>query len=159
YVAPLTAAGYRVLAFDNYRRGFSDRPDAIYDADLTDGLITELLVKLELGEPAHFVGYSMGGAAAVIFAARHPDRVRSLTLIAPAGLDIPGERNVDLIKRPLIGDWIVRMFGLRIFHDAAAEEAKAAPNPARFLADFDRQMDYRGYGEALLSTLRNYPLT
>ena len=159
YVAPLTAAGYRVLAFDNYGRGFSDRPEAIYDADLTDGLIVELLDKLGLGEPAHFVGYSMGGAAATIFAARHPERVRSLTLIAPAGLDIPGERNVDLIKRPFIGDWIVRMFGLRIFHDAAAEEAKAASNPARFLADFDRQMDYRGYGEALLSTLRHYPLT
>jgi pimeloyl-ACP methyl ester carboxylesterase len=51
------------------------------------------------------------------------------------------------------------MFGLKIFHGAAAEEAKAAPNPAGFLANFDRQMDYRGYGEALLSTLRHYPLS
>lgn len=158
YVAPLTAAGYRVLAFDNYGRGFSDRPRAVYDADLTDRLIVDLLDKLGLGEPAHLVGYSMGGAAAVIFAARHPDRLRSLTLIAPAGLGVASNPNVDLIKRPLIGDWIVRMFGLKIFHGIAAEESKIAPDPTRFLADFDRQMDYRGYGDALLSAMRHYPL-
>lgn len=158
YVAPLTAAGYRVLTFDNYGRGFSDRPRARYDADLTDRLIANLLDKLGLGEPAHMVGYSMGGAAAVIFAARHPDRLRSLTLIAPAGLGVASNPNVDLIKRPLIGDWIVRMFGLRIFHGLAAEESKLAPDPTRFLADFDRQMEYRGYGDALLSAMRHYPL-
>ena len=159
YFAPLTAAGYRVLAFDNYGRGFSDRPDAKYDADLTDSLIVDLLDKLGLEGSADFVGYSMGGATATIFASRHPARVRSLTLIAPAGLGAAENRNVELIKRPVVGDWIVRMFGLKIFHGAAAEEAKAAPNPASFLADFDRQMDYRGYGDALLSTIRHYPLT
>jgi pimeloyl-ACP methyl ester carboxylesterase len=158
YVQPLTEAGYRVLSFDNYGRGFSDRPDVEYDANLTDRLMVELLDGLGLKAPAHFVGYSMGGAASVIFAARHPERVLSLTLIAPAGLGVATNANMEFIKRPVIGDWIIRLFGLKIFHDAAAEEAKAAPNPARFLASFDRQMDYRGYGDALLSTLRHYPL-
>ncbi|HEX7775301.1 MAG TPA: alpha/beta fold hydrolase [Parvibaculum sp.] len=158
YFKPLTSAGYRVLAYDNYGRGFSDRPNTKYDADLSDRLLLNLLDKLGLDAPAHIVGYSMGGATAAIFAARHPDRVRSLTLIAPAGLGVATSRNLELMKRPVIGDWIVRMFGLKIFHAAAAEEAKAAPNPADFLTDFDRQMDYRGYGDALLSTLRYYPL-
>lgn len=158
YVAPLTEAGYRVLTFDNYGRGFSDRPRAVYNADLTDRLIVGLLDKLGLGEAVHMVGYSMGGAASVIFAARHRDRLLSLTLIAPAGLGVADNANVDLIKRPLIGDWIVRMFGLKIFHGIAAEESKIAPDPTRFLADFDRQMDYRGYGDALLSSMRHYPL-
>lgn len=159
YFAPLTAAGFRVLAFDNYGRGFSDRPAARYDADLSDHLLGELLDKLAPGEAAHLVGYSMGGATATIFAARHPERARSLTLIAPAGLGVASSNNMEVVRRPLIGDWIVRMFGLKIFHAEAADQAKFAPNPARFLADFDRQMDYRGYGDALLSTLRHYPLT
>jgi pimeloyl-ACP methyl ester carboxylesterase len=158
YFRPLTAAGYRVLAYDNYGRGFSDRPDTKYDADLSDRLLVNLLDKLGLNEPAHLVGYSMGGATAVIFAARHADRVRSLTLIAPAGLGVASDSNVELIKRPVIGDWIVRLFGLKLFHASAAEEAKASPDPAGFLTDFDRQMDYRGYGDALLSTLHDYPL-
>ncbi len=158
YVKPLTDAGYRVLAFDNYGRGLSDRPAIDYDANLTDRLILNLTDKLGLTAPAHFVGYSMGGAAAVIFAARHPERVRSLTLIAPAGLGISPKLKESILARPVIGEWVARMFGLRIFHSIAAEEAKAAPDPIRFLADFDRQMDYRGYGEALVSTIRHYPL-
>ncbi len=159
YFAALTAAGYRVLAYDNYGRGFSDRPDGPYDANMSDALLSQLLDQLAPDTPVNLVGYSMGGAIATIFASRHPARVSTLTLIAPAGLDVATNPNIKLIKRPLIGDWIVRMFGLKIFHGAAAEEAKRAPNPARFLSDFDRQMDYRGYGDALLSTLRNYPLS
>ncbi|MEN6544093.1 alpha/beta fold hydrolase [Parvibaculum sp.] len=158
YVKPLTDAGYRVLAFDNYGRGLSDRPAVEYDANLTDRLILNLTDKLGLTAPAHFVGYSMGGAAAVIFAARHPERVRSLTLIAPAGLGIAPKLKEGVLARPVIGEWIARMFGLRIFHDIAAKDAQAAPDPVRFLADFDRQMDYRGYGDALVSTIRHYPL-
>ena len=38
----------------------------------------------EIDEPVHLFGNSMGGAAAVAFAARRPDRVKSLTLISPA---------------------------------------------------------------------------
>lgn len=159
YFDPLTRAGFRVLAFDNYGRGFSDRPKGPYDADLTDNLLTQLLDQLGVKRPVHLVGYSMGGAIATIFAARHPAQVASLTLIAPAGLGVGVNRNMDLIRRPLIGDWIIRIFGLKIFHAAAAQEAKTAPNPAQFLTDFDRQMDYRGYGEALLSTMRHYPVT
>lgn len=158
YFDPLTRAGYRVLAYDNYGRGFSDRPKGPYNADLSDSLLVNLLAALAPDEKVDLVGYSMGGATVTIFAARHPDTVRSLTLIAPAGLGVATNSNAELLKRPFIGDWIVRMFGLKIFHDAAAEDAKAAPNPARFLSDFDRQMDYRGYGEALLSTMRTYPL-
>lgn len=159
YFAPLTRAGYRVLSFDIYGRGFSDRPATRYDADLSDRELEELLDKLAPGEPVHLVGYSMGGAVTTIFAARHPERARSLTLIAPAGLGVAKSDNAELLKRPLIGDWIVRMFGLKIFHAAAADQARFAPDPTRFLTDFDRQMDYRGYGDALLSTLRYYPLT
>lgn len=158
YVTPLTEAGYRVLTFDNYGRGLSDRPGLVYDADLTDRLIVNLLDALGLAAPAHFVGYSMGGAASVIFAARHPERVRSLTLIAPAGLGVSPALKESILARPLIGDWIARMFGLRIFHGLAAEEARKAPDPVRFLADFDRQMNYRGYDDAIVSTIRHYPL-
>ncbi|HEY3908975.1 MAG TPA: acetoin dehydrogenase dihydrolipoyllysine-residue acetyltransferase subunit [Stellaceae bacterium] len=37
-------------------------------------------------ERAHLVGHSMGGAVAALLASRHPERVASLTMIAPAGL-------------------------------------------------------------------------
>jgi len=37
-------------------------------------------------EPTHFIGHSLGGALAVMMAARHPTRVASLSLLAPLGL-------------------------------------------------------------------------
>lgn len=158
YFAPLTEAGYRVLAYDNFGRGLSDRPDALYNADLFDRQLTGLLDALKVDRRIDLVGYSMGGAIATIFSARHPEHVRSLTLIAPAGLGVAANENVEMLKRPVIGDWIVRLFGTRLFYSAAAEEAKSAANPGAFLAAFNRQLEYRGYGDALLSTMRHYPL-
>lgn len=159
YFKPLTEAGFRVLAYDNFGRGLSDRPSAVYDAELLDRQLADLLDALKIDRRVDLVGYSMGGTIATIFTARHTDRVRSLTLIAPAGLGVAMNESAETLKRPLTGDWIVRMFGTRLFYSAAAEEAKSAPNPGAFLEGFNRQLEYRGYGDALLSTMRYYPLT
>jgi len=158
YIQPLNAAGYRVLTYDTYGRGFSDRPKGPYDAGLMDRQLLGLLNGLKLTEPVDLVGYSMGGAIATIFTANHPARVRSLSLVAPAGLNVTLGSMSDWLTRPLVGDWIVRLFGLHLFHERAAIESRKATDPARFLASFDRQMDWRGFGDALLSTLRHYPL-
>ena len=160
HIEPLTQAGFRVLTYDHFGRGFSARPRREYDATLLDRQLETLLDAFDLKEPVHLVGYSMGGAVATVFAARHPERAASLTLIAPAGLGVaPANRAMALLKAPAIGDWLVRVFGPRIFAKAAAREAANAPRPDDFTADFRRQLAYRGYGEALLSTIRHYPLT
>lgn len=159
HFAPLTEAGYRVLAFDNYGRGFSDRPDGPYDAARTDRLIIDLLAHLNIAGKIHLVGYSMGGAAAGLFTARHPERVRSLTLIAPAGVEaIEPSGAVNLLRTPLAGDWIGRVFGKEIFYNRLAEEEKTREGGEAFTARFAKQMEYRGYTNALISTMRHYPV-
>lgn len=158
YFKPLTDAGYRVLAFDNYGRGLSDRPDTIYNADLFDSQLTGLLDALGIDRRVDIVGYSMGGGIVTVFAARHPERVRSMTLIAPVGLGKLSNERTEMLMRPLIGDWIIRLFGTKMFYAAAAEEAKSIPEPGPLLAAVNRQLQYRGYGDALLSTMRHYPL-
>lgn len=157
HIAPLTGAGFQVLAFDNYGRGFSDRPDGPYSAERTDRLIMELLDDLAITRPVHLVGYSMGGATAAVFASRHPQKVRSLTLIAPAGT---GERPgfVRLVSTPVLGDWIMTQWGGRMSRESAASSAAVSPDPDAFQARFEAQTRFAGYNEALLSTLRHYPL-
>ena len=158
YFKPLTDAGYRVLAFDNFGRGLSDRPDTAYDTDLFDNQLSGLLDALGVNRRVDLVGYSMGGGIVTVFAARHPERVRSMTLIAPVGLGKLSNDRTEMLMRPLIGDWIIRLFGTKMFYAAAAEEAKSIPNPGPLLAAVNRQLQYRCYGEALPATMRHYPL-
>jgi len=154
YIAPLNQAGFRVLAFDNYGRGFSDRPNVVYDAALTDRLIIELLDSLDLAEPVHLVGYSMGGATAGVFVDRHPERIRSLTLIAPAGL---GENGAPVWINTPIADWVFTVLGPTIATMRLREDVPTASNPGDFISKFAGQFRYGGTSRALLSTLRHYP--
>lgn len=52
---------------------------------------------------AHLVGHSLGGAVALVLAEQHPERVASLTLIAPAGLGQQLDRNL-LERLPALDD-------------------------------------------------------
>ncbi|MDZ7710765.1 MAG: alpha/beta fold hydrolase [Roseovarius sp.] len=85
-VPGLVAAGHRVLTYDLYGRGYSDRPGGAQDSGFFVGQLEELLADQGVEGPVMLLGYSMGGAIASAFAARHPNRVRELILIAPAGL-------------------------------------------------------------------------
>ncbi len=81
---------YRIVALD--LPGFGEtaiRTDGDYSADFYVSVIVGFLDQLDL-DAVHLVGYSMGGMLAAKVAARSPDRVRTLTLLAPAGL--PGDR-------------------------------------------------------------------
>src|SRR3954453_815233 len=79
--AALSAAGYRVVRYDEYGRGWSDRPDVAYNADLYDHQLGELLDSLHIAEPIDLAGVSMGGFVTGTFAGRHPKRVHTLTLV------------------------------------------------------------------------------
>lgn len=80
-VAPL-ARGRRVLAVDV--PGFGESAPAGPGFDL-DAVADALVAGLGVGR-FDLVGHSLGGAVAVAVAARHPEAVRRLVLVAPAGL-------------------------------------------------------------------------
>ncbi|CAE6503852.1 unnamed protein product [Rhizoctonia solani] len=87
--ARLAKAGFRVLLFDLYGRGYSEAPDArttLYDVDL---YITQLALLMQyIGwRKARIVGLSMGGGVAAAFAAKFPWLVdSSVGLIASVGV-------------------------------------------------------------------------
>ena len=72
------ARDYRVLRYDHRGFGRSPAPDTTYSP------IRDLIALLDRAEMdrAHIVGNSLGGALAVTFAILHPERVRSLTVVA-----------------------------------------------------------------------------
>jgi pyruvate dehydrogenase E2 component (dihydrolipoamide acetyltransferase) len=77
------ARGRRVIAVDVPGFGESAPAGPGFDLDaVADRLVDGL-------EPGRFdlVGHSLGGAVAVAAAARHPEAIRRLVLVAPAGLE------------------------------------------------------------------------
>ena len=80
------AAGRRVYALDLPGHGTSTKDVGDGSVDLlADAVLAVLDAIGPSGVSAHLVGHSLGGAVAAAVAARDPGRVRSLTLIAPAG--------------------------------------------------------------------------
>ncbi len=84
---------YKVIALDNRGAGRSSAPDYPYTtrhfADDTIGLLDAL----DIAEPAHVIGRSMGGAIAQEMAINYPERVRTMLITASFGkLDRYGYR-------------------------------------------------------------------
>ena len=103
------ASDYRVIAWDHRGQGRSSSPDERshqIEACYHDALA--LLDHLETG-PVHFVGLSMGGFVGMRVAARHPDRIRTLSLLATAA---DGEPKAHLPKYKLLTN-VVRRLGTR----------------------------------------------
>jgi len=89
-VAQGLAADHRVIRFDLPGSGLSG-PDA--GGDYTDArcraLLTALMARLGIAK-ASLVGHSIGGRIAWGYAAREPERVHRLVLVAPDGFASPG---------------------------------------------------------------------
>ncbi len=156
YFAPLTAAGFRVIAFDILGRGYSDRPATRYTEALFVGQIRALADALDVRAPFHLVGYSMGGAVVSDYADRYPQDVASVSLLAPAGI-APVDGVPPYFLTPILGDWIFRVLGPHLLLSRLEDGMEEAPDPDAFLARFREPARYDGYFEALLSTMRHYP--
>lgn len=66
-----------------YRRGYGESSPADPDFEVDAADVAELL-----GDGAHIVGFSYGGIASLLAAARWPDAVRSLTVVEPPAFGI-----------------------------------------------------------------------
>jgi len=94
-VAKFLTPAYRVIAPDLPGFGDSDLSEgADYSIPAQAERVRAFVEALELG-PVNLGGSSMGGNIAGVYAARHPDRVSSLWLLAPLGVEGAQPSDVD----------------------------------------------------------------
>jgi len=75
---------HRVIALDSMGFGASDKPNSLtYDAFLYIDQLNTLLEHLDI-QHFHLVGCCVGGGVAMMFAKRHPEKIKSLTAITVA---------------------------------------------------------------------------
>lgn len=90
-VLPRLEGAGAVLRYDTRGAGQSTKLRGTADIDAMAGDIAALLDALDRTGPVTLVGCAVGGAIALHFAARHPERVRALVALGPA-TGIPEER-------------------------------------------------------------------
>lgn len=151
----LAAQGFRVLTYDLYGRGFSDRPPGRQDAGFFCTQLEDLLEDQGISQDFTLLGYSMGGAIATAYAARHPDQIRQLILIASAGVETEPGRFAALVRHvPLLGDWLMHAVFPRAHTRACAAE-RSLPSSVPGLIDTQiGELRYKGFVPAVLSSMR-----
>lgn len=153
----LNRMGYRVLTYDLYGRGYSDRAKGAQDAEFFNRQLEELLEDQEVDGGIMLLGYSMGGAIVTSYGAKHPDMLERLILLAPAGLGVkPSKIQLFITKTPIIGDWIMLVLGGWFLRKDLETEAKT-PSLVPNIYDKQRADTYvRGFLPAILSSQRNF---
>jgi pimeloyl-ACP methyl ester carboxylesterase len=148
----LVALGFRVLVYDLYGRGYSDRPQGMHDKQFFNTQLTDLLSRLQLRGPSDLIGYSMGGAIGAGFAAAHPAMVRRLVLLAPAGMHLGTAPLVRFVKeRGILGTWLMLAAYPRQMRKGIRAEMGAPPE---ITEGQHAQLMYQGFVPAVLSSLR-----
>lgn len=149
--AALTGAGFRVLRFDAFGRGYSDRPVVDYNGALFERQAIELVDALELPGPFDVVGLSMGGAVSARVAANNPERIRRLVLVDPVIEERPAPGMPQVLGEIYMG--------INAFPTMAEGQLADFLYPEDYPDWADRyrvQMQYQGFRQAIVSTIYHF---
>ncbi len=144
----LRAAGFRVLRYDYFGRGWSDRPRIPLTQEVYVHQLSGLLDSLKVTSPVTLAGLSYGGTVITSFAAMHPNRVGALIYVDPAirtPAVLPWYLKVDLLG-DLVLQWQSRKW--------AEGQLTDFLHPEHFPDWADRyrpQMTYKGFRRGRLS--------
>lgn len=111
-VPQLLAAGRQTLRFDLYGHGRSDHLRGPYSFDRFCRQLLEVVESARFREPPLVLGHSFGAALAADLAARRPEQLAGLVLVAPM-LDFAASSAWSLLFRPrLLGTLAMRLIGV-----------------------------------------------
>jgi pimeloyl-ACP methyl ester carboxylesterase len=145
----LEQAGFHVIRYDEFGRGFSDRPAITYDPVLYRTQLYDLITSLKLQTPVSLAGVSFGGAVVSDFVVHYPQLIDKMILVDPV-------YSFGKINAPEI----IANYKMAIGHEKqAAGQLDDFKYPEQFPGWVDKykvQMQYKGFRHALISTRNNY---
>ena len=145
----LVQQGFHVIRYDEFGRGFSDRPNIVYDPLLYRKQLFDLINSLKLKTPVSLVCVSFGGAVATDFAVHYPELIDKMVLVDP----------VYKFAKPKDAE-LVTNYKMAVGHEKQASgQLDDFKYPERFptwVNKYKVQMQYKGFRHALISTRYNY---
>jgi len=152
----LVNSGYRVVVYDLYGRGLSDRPRTNYDLALFRDQL-DIVIGESGAKKVHLIGSSFGCVIASDYAIRYPEKVDSLVMIGPAGWVQEGGRN-PMLDVPIVGDLAFHYFGENILRPKVEAYLFNRSEHTEVVAQWSRFAGYSGFTRSALSTLRHSPV-
>ncbi len=151
----LADGGFRVLRYNQYGRGLSDRPRGRYDAELYTRQLKDL-IDAQGWHRVNLVGHSMGCTVAAEFALRYPESIDQMVLISPVLHMAEDNAGITLVRIPLVGDLAAKTVLPGILASRADDLFLGAgvAEAARYSEAFRDQMEYRGFSRSVKSLFR-----
>lgn len=149
-------AQHRVFALDLLGHGLTDKPaEAVDDMPMYGQFILAFMDALGLAQVS-IVGNSMGGRLAIECAAQAPQRVQSMVLSAPAGIDSSCLLEFRLATLPIVGELLTypHALGLGMLWRKAFVDASTVTKS--FVAEKVLLAKQAGAGVAFMRTLRGW---
>ncbi len=154
----LAGAGFRVLRYDHFGRGYSDRVEVDHDEALYERQLADLLDAVGWRDPVALVGSSMGAIVAARFASEHPARVARVVLVGPAGFPIEVSFGAKLLGVPAVGGYLMRVLGDRMLSAHHRKYFVEAEQASALQAAFEAQLEIRGTKRSIRSTMLHMPV-
>ena len=157
-VPHLQAAGSRIVRFDLFGHGLSDRPAVRYDFDLFLGQALAVIHALRATQPLTILGHSFGAAIAAAIANERPAIVARLVLVAPLLDFMVNSWWPRAFALPGIGSPLMRWIGLPALERRRGRRY-AAIGAEHLTPRFVAEARAPGYAEALASMFANGTLS
>lgn len=146
----LVKHGFRVLRYDAYGCGYSDRPDVVYNNELYFNQLRQLIKFLDLPTPVSLVGLAFGGMVATGFTVKYPDLINKVILINPNYENVMPDKPA----------FVARYYETIHPNERAESQLDNFKHPEYYQRDwlnkYRVQMQYKGFINALVSTMYNY---
>jgi pimeloyl-ACP methyl ester carboxylesterase len=145
----LVKQGFRVLRYDMYGRGYSDRPDVVYSQTLYQNQLLDLVKQLHLKTPVSLAGVSFGGGVISSFTCTHPELVDKVILVDPVyPFGVPSTPEIySTYYEATHGDERA---------NGQLEDFKYPQRHPDWVNKYLVQMQYKGFRNALVSTEYNF---
>ena len=148
----LSLKGYRVICYDQYGRGYSDRPVSDYNMEFYLDQLNELLDYLEI-KKSILHGSSMGAPIAINYANKYPNQVSAIGLQVP--LVNSNSKILSILKTPILGNFVLRTFGIPFSKNRAEQWVTNNPEQRDLVDRYIAQLTLPGTEQSLLSSIRN----
>jgi pimeloyl-ACP methyl ester carboxylesterase len=146
----LVQEGFRVIRYDAFGRGLSDKPEVEYNPHLYRRQLSELIQSLQVKTPFSIAGLSFGGAVVGDFVTHHPEMIDKVILVDP----VYRFKNTDIAE-------LVMNYSMAVKAEAMAggqlEDFKYPELFPDWVSKYKNQMKFKGFRHSLISTIRNYP--